>query len=202
MLAGLKDKETEILAYLRALAARRKGFTLAEVLVTAFILSVVAGALFLSLTTGEFSNAITSAKIDLQAHVRLVMDLIVKDVRQANILGINNNSPSVNHIRFKKVTGIDNTTGSYSLSANYTDYTYDPVSLTLTRSEIDAGGNVIKSIVFSDITQAPFYTALGVPLVFNGLIASKKLIIVISGRRQARQILNFSLSEEVKIRNP
>ncbi len=190
--------------YPRALRLNKKGFTLVEVLVTAFILCVIFAALFVTLTTGEFSNAITSAKIDLQAKVRMIMDTIVKDVRQTNINQINVNDPSVDHIKFKKVAGIDNGTGSYVLGSGYIEYNYDQASSSLARNELDnSGTGVLKTVVFNNITQSPFYSASGVPLAPGGILNTKKLFIVIAARKQVRNnlILNFSLREQVKIRN-
>lgn len=174
-----------------------------EVLVVGFISSVVIAALLLTLTTGEFSNSTVSAKTDLQAKVRRIMDWVIKDVRQTNLAEINNNNPSVNHIKFKVVTGIDNITGSYTLSPNCIEYNYNNVSGELTRNEVDETGLIAQSWVFDNITQPPFYTAPGVPLVANGILASKKLVIVIAGQNQVRNslTLNSSLAEEVKIRN-
>ena len=193
------------MAYLRVLPRNNRGFTIVEVLSVAFILIVVFAALFITLTTGEFSNAVSSAKADLQANVRTAVNSIVKDVRQTSIIQINNsdNNPSGTHIKFKKVIGINNTTGGYDFSGNYIDYNYDQNLSTLTRSEIDASSSIRKIQVFNDITQAPFYTAVEVPLTSAGVGSGGKLIVVISGRGHVRGGLDltFSLTEELKIRN-
>ena len=167
-----------------------------------FILLIVFGALFIALNTGNFSYAVTSAKTDLQGEVRRLMDWIVKDVRQTSRAQINNNNPTVNHIKFQKVTGIDAVAG-YQYSTDYVEYNYDPASLTLTRNELDASGAVINSWVFNNITQSPFYSDVGVPLVYNGVTSSNKLVLVIASQKQVRNNLtiNFSLTEEAKIRN-
>jgi len=180
-----------------------RGFTIVEVLSVGFILIVVFTALFITLTTGEFSNAVSSAKADLQANVRTAMNSALKDVRQTSLIQINSNAPTPTHIKFKKITGIDNATGNYSLSDNYIEYTYDPASLSLSRDEVDAGGAVLKSQVFNDITEDPFYSDTGVPLAAGGILSSKKLVVVISGQGHVRGNLDlsFSLTEEVKIRN-
>jgi competence protein ComGC len=203
MLIGLKDKDKEAFSYLRAFHSKKSGLTLIEVLVVAFILTVIIGSLFLTLTTGELSSSISSEKTDLQAKVRLVMDWIIKDVRQTNLIQINTNAPSADHIKFKKVTGIDNATGNYTLSSNYIVYSYDNTLQRLTRNEVDDGGTILNSWVFSNITQSPFYSDTGVPLAPGGILTSKKLIIIILGQSQFRNslTLNSSLTEEVKIRN-
>jgi len=179
-----------------------------ELLIAGFILSIILGALFFSLTAGESAGSLGLAKADLQAKVRLIMDWIVKDVRQASLIQINTNFPSGDHIKFKKVTGIDDLTGSYTFSPDYTEYSYDSVSGNLTRSEVDNSGSVLRSLVFDNITQSPFYTADGVSLTQSpnpgNILEAKKLIIVIAAQSQVRnsRILNFSITEEAKIRNP
>ncbi len=207
MLTGRKGREVEALACQRVLRAKKKGFSLLELLIVGFILSIVTGALFFSLTAGGSASSLGLAKADLQAKVRLAMDWIVKDVRQASLIQINTNSPSGDHIKFKKVTGIDGA-GNYAFSTDYTEYSYDSVSGNLTRSEVDNGGSVLRSLTFNNIIQSPFYTTAGVALTQSpnpgNILEAKKLIIVISAQSQVRnsRTLNFSLTEEAKIRNP
>jgi len=182
---------------------KARAFTLVEVMVCAFILTVIMASLFMVLNIGEFSYPLHSGKIDLQAKVRQVLDWIVRDARQTNLIQINTNAPSVNHIKFKQVTGIDNATGAYTLSANYIEYNYDSVSDNLTRNVVNGSGSLLQSQAFDNITQPPFYAALGNPLDPGDILTSKKLIVIIAGRSQVKNYitLNFSLAEEVKIRN-
>lgn len=184
---------------------KERGFTLIEILAVGFLLSVVMAALLLSLTTTELSNSESSAKADLQGEVRLIMDWIVKDVRQTNPIQINNNNPSGYHIKFQQVTGINNTTGQYTLNPNYIEYNYDSVSGRLSRNEIDAFGTIHETWVFDNIAQSPFYTqvAPNVALQRGDILTSKKLIIIVAAQKQLRKslTLNFSLTEEVKLRN-
>ena len=204
MSVGQKGKEIEAYSYPRTSLLKKTGFSLIEILVVCLILGVILGALFISLTSGDLPNSVNSAMTDLQGKVRLIMDWMIKDVRQTNLIEINSNSPSTDHIKFKKVTGIDNGTGNYTLSADYIDYSYDSVSGELTRSEIDGTtGDILRSLVFDNITQSPFYTDTGVPLVAGGILTSKKLIVVIAGQSQARHsvTLTHTLTQEVKIRN-
>ena len=204
MLGGLTGGLQRIFSFLRALHVKKSGFTLIEILLVGFLLSVVMAALLLSLTTVQLSNSVSPARADLQAEVRLMMDWIVKDVRQTNPIQINNNSPSGNHIKFQQVTGIDNTTGQYTLSPNYIEYNYDNVTGILSRNDI-INGVAQETWAFNNITQSPFYTQVGpnVLLQPGDILTSKKLIIIIAAQKQLRQssILNFSLSEEVKLRN-
>ena len=206
MLIGQKGKEIGTLACLRTLRAKKKGFTLVELLVTGFIFAVVMAALFLSLTTGEFSNSVSSAKADLQAKVRFIMEMIVRDVRQTNLNEINLNGPSADHIKFRQVTGIDSGgTSEYSLSANYIEYTYDINTRQLTRSIVNGAGAILRSQVFADITNTHFYSNVGQDLAANTIIDPNnggKLIITVAAQSQANRLtLNWTLTEEVKIRN-
>lgn len=179
------------------------GFTFVEILVVSLILLVVIVALLVTLSTGEFSNTVGSAKAELQSQVRNLMDWIVKDVRQTNLIQINTNNPTGSHIKFKQVTGIENLTGNYTLSTDYVEYTYDGVLGKITRSAVDDSGTVLRSWEFTGITQLPFYSAAGVPLAVNDILTSKKLVVIISGSKQVKGSIqvSFSLAEEVKIRN-
>lgn len=203
MLAGAKEATIGPLVYLRALRVKRRGVTLVEVLVAAFILILIITALLFSLIAGQSSNTIGLAKTELQGQVRRVIDWITKDVRQTNLIQINSNNPSDGHIKFKAVTGINNATGDYALSTDYIEYSYDSDLKTLTRSLLDDAGAVLQSWIFNNITQPPFYSSAGVPLADGGVLTSKKLVIIIAAEKQARinLTLNFSLTEEVKIRN-
>lgn len=172
-----------------------------EILVVTLLFTMIVGSLIVVLNTGEISTSVGLAKTDLQSKVRNIMALIVRDARATNVLEINTNDPSPDHIKFRKVTGIDGA-GNYTLEPFYIEYTYDSVSKQLTRQGPDAGGNLFTT-TWTDITQSPFYAAAGDPLGANKILSSRKLLIVIATRNNVRGTLNldFSLSEEVKIRN-
>jgi hypothetical protein len=94
------------------------------------------------------------------------------------------------------------------VASNYIEYNYNNVSSQIIRNEIDTGGSIVGSWVFNNITESPFYTAPGVPLVGTpgapgNIVIAKKLLVVIAGQRQVRNslTLNLTLTEEVKIRN-
>lgn len=188
--------------------SNRDGLSLIEILFVLSILGIVISALFFSLTRGEFSSAVSSAKADLQAKVRSIMEWVTKDVRETNLVQIDTNNPTVDHIKFRKVTGIDDT-GSYTFADHYIEYNYDNTPAQLTRNKIDVtSGAILQSLVFDNITQSPFYVAVGVPLEQSpsagNILFYKKLLIVIAGQSQVKNslTLNFSLTEEVKVRNP
>lgn len=208
MLAGQKGKEQGIFNYLPALRAK-KGFTLVEIIVTAFILSIVFAGLFITLNTTEFSHSVSSAKVDLQAEVRRVIDWIIKDVRQTVSYEVASNGPSDTHIKFKRVQGLNTVTGDLILSSDYIEYEYDSLSQKITRRVIDgATGDILQSWDFNNIIEAPFYTRDDlnniVPLNDDDFTNyGNKFIVTIMGQKQVRGSLNinFTLTEEVKIRN-
>jgi hypothetical protein len=174
--------------------------------VVLFIMGVVMAAVFLSLTTGVFSSSVSSAKADLRTEVRRAMDLVAQDVRLTYPHQIHDNNPSASHIKFKQVIGIYNTgpdAGEHQTKPDFVEYTFDSSNNTLTRKIVDDGGAVSSSLVFDNIVQPPFYTDIGVPLTAEGILNSRKLVIVIAGRSLVRGslILNSSLTEEVMIRN-
>lgn len=207
MSAGQKDKGREFFHLLRVLPNKKNGFTLIEVLLVGFILSIVLTALILTLTIGDFSHSVDSAKIDLQANVRKTIEWIIKDVRQTTSGEVANNAPSTDHIKFRKVESVNTTTGYYILTSNYTEYNYDSNSDTISRNLISSDGTILQSWNFSDIKQSPFHTVdsdgLVVPLNQNDLLTSRKMIVKIISQKNVRASLplNVRLSSEVKLRN-
>ena len=168
------------------------------------IMGVLCSGLFLTLTVGDFSSSVSQAKADLQAKVRLIMDAIIRDVRQTSRSQINDitNAPGANHIKFKVVSGTNEADGNLTFSTDYIEYTYDPNLLQLTRSSVDGAG-APRIRVFHDITDTTFFSEEGVPFVVGA--NSGKLIVNITAQSQAREarnlLLSYSLTEEVKIRN-
>jgi len=172
-------------------------------MVVAFLLVILIFALLTTLNTGELSNSISSAKADLQSQARRVMDWIIKDTRQTSLIQINNNNPAGNHIKFKQVTGINNATGDYTLSTDFIEYNYDSDLEQLTRSVVQDDGTVLRSWVFSNITESPFYSTAGVALAADAILTSHKLVAVIAEEKvvNVNLTLSFSLTEEIRIRN-
>ena len=186
---------------------KESGFTIIEVLFSALLTALLLAGSFYALSTGELSGTLSFAKADLQAEVRRTLDWIVKDVRQTVSWEVANNSPSGIHIKFRQVEGWDTANNILLMSTNFIEYSYDSASSTMTRKSLDAGGNVLQSWLFNNITASPFYTrdATGNIVTLNStdLLTSRKLIASISGQKQVRGALNTgcSLSEEIKIRN-
>lgn len=194
---------------LRALLRNnKKGLTLIEIMVVAFIMGIISMALLLSLTAVGFSISVGSAKTDLQAKLRLAMDLIVRDVRQTSStkgkIDLSNPPPSESYIKFVKVSGVDNVNPqNYTLTSDYIEYNYTAALKQLRRNEVNATGSIIKSWNLTNLTQVSFYTDPGVPLAQGNITESRKLLVNITGQTQLRNslVINQTLTEEVKIRN-
>jgi prepilin-type N-terminal cleavage/methylation domain-containing protein len=170
------------------LSEDKKGFTLVEVLVVAFILAIIVLAFSKVLNVGNLANPISSTKLLVQQEVRNVLDWIVKDVRQTSSYQINNNNPSVNHIKFKTCVGHDGT--NLLWSNDFIEYTYDVSSETLTRLDYSSG----NTWQFYDIVASPFDTSELVDNVLSVTVAVEKT---------ARGLIkpSASLTMEVKLRN-
>ena len=163
----------------------------------------------MSLSTGESTFPVNSARIDLQAKARSIVDWVARDVRQGANWDIANNSPSDSHIKFRKVEGIDTGSGNYLLSTDYIEYSYDSGLEKLNRYTVDSGGTILETWEFTEIVNPPFYTrdASGDKTTdesnfSSNLLNSKKLIIEISAEKEVRRaIVTASLEVEVKVRN-
>ena len=207
MLAGWRIKKPRPFPYPLTLRNNISGLTIIEVLFSALLSAVLIAGFFYALSTGEFSNTLSSAKADLQAQVRSNLDWITKDVRQTVSWEIANNGPSDSHIKFRQVEGWDISSGILLLSSNFVEYSYDLSLKTITRKSLDVAVNTLATWTFYNITSVPFYTlnAGGAIVALNStdLLTSRKLIVAVSAQKQVRGLLNTScsLTEEVKIRN-
>lgn len=183
------------------------GLTIIEVLFSALLTGLLLAGFFYALTTGELSNTFSSAKADLQAQVRMMMDWILKDARQTVSWDIANNNPSDTHIKFRQAQGWDTANNTLLLNSDFIEYAYDANAKTITRKGLDAAGNTIQSWVFDNIISSPFYTINSggdiVSLNSTDLLTSARLVVLISAQKQVRGALNTScsLTGEIKIRN-
>lgn len=214
MSIGLRGKETRIFNYPRALRAKKRGFTLAELLIASLIFSVILAALFITLNIGQLSFSTSSAKIGVQSQVRLAMDWLIKDLRQAiswNIASISApyiNDPTTTHLKFN-LWSWNSGTSTWDLSADFIEYNYDAVAEKLTRVYYNDTTKTTMTLEFDNIVEAPFYTAYidaGNPaniLDADQLRINRRLIIVINGQKLVRSglFVPFNLKSEVKIRN-
>jgi hypothetical protein len=198
-------------------------------MVASVILVVVMAALLMTLQIGELVNGIGSAKVDLESETRMLVDWITKDVRQAKIQELCNNTPATDFIRFNLWEGQWNVTGYVAVkTAYYVEYEYDPGAGVLHRRFIDTslcwesdsdypactirnewnftGISLLDPDTGSETGKGVFYTSYSRPTDngFNStvLLNNRKIIVVIKKEKTVRnRLLNFTLAEEVKIRN-
>jgi prepilin-type N-terminal cleavage/methylation domain-containing protein len=185
---------------------KKTGLTLVELLVVALIFGVIMSALFITLNVGEFSITVNSNKVDAQAHTRMLMDLVVKDIRQAITSELVANSPTTNYLKFNLWSwNVANAT--WQLGSQYREYEYTPAENKMSRRLVDGNGIVLEEVDYLNVLRSPFYTSYtsetSNQFDSNELLQNRKLIVVIEEERPVRnsQPVNFTLIEEVKIRN-
>jgi hypothetical protein len=206
---------------LRLIFPGKKGVSVVEILLVTVIISLLVGGIFYILTVTHSLRLVSTAKIELQSEVRRAMDWIVNDVRQTvnysiGAGGLSGNDPSSTHIKFKKVIDYDTAGSGSVLLGDFIEYTFDPSTHTITRTDLTTD----QSWIFSNIVlNAPpfnagiFYTRLStgelvvIDPVTSGdnspVYQTGNLIIVLTGQKQthANTEINYTLKEEVKIRN-
>lgn len=167
------------------------------------------GALFLVFNLGHFSESLSQEKLVLQSGVRLAMDWITKDMRQAISWNIasDENAPAVEHLKFN-LWAWNAVTNTWDLSSDYVEYNYDSDAQKITRSYYNDATHTTMTLEFGDILEPPFYTyyvGTGDPanvLNKDSLRNNGVLTVVIKGERALRNVsIPFSLKSEVRIRN-
>jgi prepilin-type N-terminal cleavage/methylation domain-containing protein len=204
MLPGQKDKGSGVLRLPRKFPDKLKGFTIVELMVVSLITGIIMSALFMTLQVGELTYEIGSAKVDLESEVRTLVDWISRDLRQAKIQEMNNNTPATDHIKFSLWTW-NNTTNTTNLKSSYIEYSYASANQTLSRNYRDEGSTIF-TVNFKNITMAPFYTSYTneTSNSFSNatLLTSRKIIVAVKKTKVVKnKNLNFSMVEEVRVRN-
>ena len=180
------------------------GFSLIEVLVVAFIMTVIFAALFMTLTVGELSNTVSLAKLEAQAEIRKDLSWMIKDLRQTDRQRMKGIDPADGNRKYFGDLGAGAFTDpQFDICVNYdgdkiewsTDpltypirYTFDQVNQQLIRSDTRTG----KTWTFNNISEVIFTK-----------IDNFRLRVSITGRITARGAIRptFTLEEEVKLRN-
>jgi len=196
---------------LRALINKRRGFTVIEVLLAALVGAVLVGGLGFVLINGDATNDISSTKVSAQSEARQISDWITRDLRQAQL---GNLALNVSHIsiKFNPVLGV-NVDGTYQLDYSQSiQYVYNENAQTLTRNLLNGSGGVLKSWVYANVVESPFFTRVGSDLsdLSNSVLTTKNIVSVITVTKLARTIdredgqrveVMASLTAETKIRN-
>jgi len=186
------------------------GYTLAEVLVAAFIMTIIFAALFMTLTVGELSNTVSLAKLEAQAEIRKDLGWIIKDLRQTDRMRLTGIDP-IDGVRkelvnLPELTPLQSgafTDPQFDICVGYDGaiilwstnpltypirYTFYQVNQQLIRSDTRTGVNW----TFNNISQVTFTK-----------IDNFNLRVSITGQTTARGTIKptFTLEEEVKLRN-
>jgi len=181
-----------------------KGFTVIELAVVTLIMTVILGALVAALRVGDLATGIDTPKVDLQSDARNIMALLSKDIRQAKIQELYDNTPATGYMKFNLWVW-NNTSCEQEVSGSYVEYEYDAAALNLSRRLIE-GGSVSYEQNYTHIAMAPFYTSYTDESTneFDSadLLSSRTVIVAIKKEKTARNsVLNYTLVEEVRIRN-
>lgn len=173
-------------------------------MIASFIMIVIMGALVMTLRVGDLSTAVGTDLVDLESEVKMLMHWMSKDIRQAKIQELYNNTPSTDHIMFN-LWEWDNATLSQLKTDEFIEYEYNPSEQVLSRRYIV--DNVTEQEVnFTDITMHPFYTVYANESSnsFNGtaLLTGRRLIVAIKKEKESRgNTINFTMHEAIRIRN-
>lgn len=206
--------ERDKLAWLH-ISQNKLAFTLVEALIAASIIGFIGIGLLVSSARKEYFYERTMARIDLQSNARTLLGWIAQDVRQTSSWDIANNNPSPTHVKFRKVIGINTITGGYNYENDYIQYDYSSTNKKVTRSEVDAGGNVLSTLDFGVniggiaiemFSFSTINTSSGavVPLDKDNLFLSKRLITTIEVKKTiagSSTEVSVTSNREAKIRN-
>ena len=137
-----------------------KGYTLVEVMVVMFILSVLAGGIFMALSSGRQSWDISEARTALQLELRKALLRISDDLKQSSMNrtfidpGLTTNFPTgvaYQAIYFKVPQGISNATGA--IEWNSSSISYALVNNTVTRADGAGALNIASNIAGMNFTR-------------------------------------------------
>ncbi len=202
----MKGNKQRVLNLPRNLLIKFRGFTILELVVASAIMVILMTGLLVILQHGEFATGIGTAKVDLEAEVKMLTEWITKDLRQANIVNLTStdNAPDYAHLKFN-LWAWDNTTKNIAYSNSYINYTYYIGNQTLFREYYDEDSANLFNNTFTNITLPPFYTSYTNETV-NDFVGNDLrmdgLVIVIRKEKAVRgRILNFTMIEKVRVRN-
>ena len=182
---------------------KNTGFTLVEVIASAFILMIIFAALFSTLNIGVFSDTVGGAKLEAEQEARMALDWMTKDLRQTSrnkltvtdtdgnnttFAGLMGNNTVFAQPRFYLCTGYNTANSTINWTANETTYDFDVVNKTLIR--IDSGtGQVLQFNGISNLT----FTKTDLNSININITAQKV------ARGNATGVVN--LIGEIKLRN-
>lgn len=170
-----------------------KGFTLVEIIIVAFLFSIISAAIFSVLATGRNSLSAGESQISVQQACRNSLDAMVKELRQAGALTISDvpaNGANYTAITFQIPVSISATGPTWSANIRYSLGGLNGMQLLRTQSGNQrVMGNNISSLIFNRNAANP-------NLVNIIVTAQKNTFSGFTARQSA-----MTLTSRVKLRN-
>jgi len=172
-----------------------KGFSLAEILVTALIFSVIMGAIHTTMVIGDSSWNLNSTNIALQQELRKAMDWMKDDLRQTGTAAVTNVPADGNWyttITFQMVSGVSG--GVITWNSDTTQFVLGGTPATqLQRIE-----NSITKVLALDIQSLQFRRLASAPDVIEVALVAQKSSSKVGS---ASGVISSSLTFKVQMRN-
>lgn len=164
-----------------------KGFTLVEIIIVAFLFSIISAAIFSVLATGRNSLSAGESQISVQQACRNSLDAMVKELRQAGALTISDvpaNGANYTAITFQIPVSISATGPTWSANIRYSLGGLNGMQLLRTQSGNQrVMGNNISSLIFNRSAANPNLVNIIVTAqknTFSGFTARQSAITLTS----------------------
>lgn len=170
-----------------------KGFTLVEIIIAAFLFSIISAAIFSVLATGRNSLSAGESQISVQQACRNSLDAMVKELRQAGALTISDvpaNGANYTSITFQIPVSISETGPAWSANIRYSLGGLNGMQLLRAQS-----GN--QRVMGNNISAVSFNRSAANPNVVNISITAQKNTFPGFTARQT----TITLVSQVKLRN-
>ncbi len=170
-----------------------KGFTLLEIIMVAFLFSIISAAIFSVLATGRNSLSVGESQIGVQQACRNGLDSMIKELRQAGvstITGVPANGTNYSSITFQIPTAIAATGITWSSSIQYTLGGLNGAQLLKTQS-----GS--QKVFANNISALSFNRSAANPNVVNISVTAQKNTFPGFTATQS----TITLTSQVKLRN-
>jgi len=170
-----------------------KGFTLFEIILVAFLFSIISAAIFSVLATGRNSMSAGESQMSVQQACRNSLDAMVKEMRQtaaSKIPDVPATGVNYSSITFQVPTAISATGPTWSSNIQYSLGGLNGTQLLRTQS-----GN--QKVLGNNISSVVFNRSVANPSVVNISVTAQKNTFSGFTARQS----SITLTSRVKLRN-
>ena len=173
----------------KILYRNKRGMSLAELMVTIPILSLIILALYLVFNTGQYSYRTENARMELNQELRRTMDWMMQDLPEGGLSTLSTTEIPADgqphsSITFKTATGVSS--GETQWSTNTIQYLLNPSD----NSQLIRRSGGVDKIIASNVTSFSVTRQASSPRVIEvSLTVSQKVI----GNRNQTQTLNFQI---------